>query len=178
MKNHISDGFGQTSGTVENVQRIAFLRTDGDGIQYGGNRIFSFQTPLVIVEMKNMSFLNSAMNQPYFCRITHVGAQNRRRRVSINPGTHGNIFSAVCVFIGQRRTVAHGFGTITDSCSGRWQTSVRVCRRIPVFVPNFQLIVEEYGIFPESWFIGRVNICEKAAFQFGARLRIQPSGLG
>lgn len=66
VENDIPDGFCQTSGTVENIQGIAFLGSMCDGVQDGGNRIFSFQAPLVIVEMENVGFFYSAVNQPDF----------------------------------------------------------------------------------------------------------------
>ena len=54
---------------------------------------------------------------------------------------------------------------------------MRIQRLFPVFIQDLQFIVEEYGIFAERRLPGRVDICEKTAFQFAACPGIQPSGL-
>ena len=65
VENDIPDCSRQTACSVENIQRITFLRTERDGIQNRGNRILRLQPPLMIVEMENMGFLYSAVYQTY-----------------------------------------------------------------------------------------------------------------
>ena len=58
---------------VENIQRIAFLRTDGDGINDRGIRIVALQAPLVVVEMEHMGLLDAAVDQTDPGGITDIG---------------------------------------------------------------------------------------------------------
>lgn len=114
VEDDVADSSVQTSGSVQNVKGIAFLGADGDRINDGGIGVIALQSPLVIVQMEDMSFLDTSMDQPDFGRIAHVGPKNRRRRISIDPGTHGNIFTCVRMIMSQGQTVSHGFRAVAD----------------------------------------------------------------
>ena len=72
MENDITNGSCKTSGTVQNIKRKAFLRTGGNGINNSGFRVIRLKLPLMIVQMKNMGFLDAPVYQPDFGRITCI----------------------------------------------------------------------------------------------------------
>ena len=88
VEDHVADRSCQAAGTMQNVKSITFLRAECDGIQNRRDRVLCFQTPLVIVKVEHMGLFYSVMYQADLCRITNVSAKDRRRRVSVDPGTH------------------------------------------------------------------------------------------
>ena len=176
MENDIPNRSVQTPCSVQDIQRITFLRTDGNRIYDRRIRILSFQSPLMIVQMEYMRLFDSSMNQTDLRRIPYIRLQDRWRRISIDPGTHGNIFSRICMFFCQRHSVPHGFCTIADCCCSRGKPCMRIFRLITIFVFDFQFIMEKYRIFPKSRFPGMIDICKQSTFQLFSALWVQPSG--
>lgn len=71
MENSVADRSGQTACTIQNVKRIALLRTDRNRIYNCRFWVVNIKPPLVIVKMKNMGFFYTAVNQSYFSRIAN-----------------------------------------------------------------------------------------------------------
>ena len=107
MENYIADRPVQASRSMKNIQRITFLWTQRNGINNRRVCVFSFQPPLMIVEMEDMGFFDSTVNQTYFRRVSHIRPQNRRCRVSVYPGTHGNVFSGIRMLLREWQAVSH-----------------------------------------------------------------------
>lgn len=74
MENSVSDHSCQTAGAVQDIKGITLLGTDRNRIHDRRFRIIGIKQPLVIVKMKNMGFFYSAVNQPYFRRISNIGS--------------------------------------------------------------------------------------------------------
>lgn len=95
VEDRVADHAVETARAVQDIQRVAFLRADGDGIDDGRLGILRFQPPLMVVQMEHVGLLNAAVDEPDLGRIAHVGAQDRRRRVPVGPRTHGDILGRV-----------------------------------------------------------------------------------
>ena len=78
VEDYIPDGSGQTTGSVQDIQSITFLWPQSDGVNNGRNRIFRLQPPLMVVEMEYMGLFDSAVNQTYLRRVTHICPKDRR----------------------------------------------------------------------------------------------------
>lgn len=126
VENDITDGSVQAACAVKDVEGEAFLRADGDGVNDGGVWIVALQAPLVVVQMEDMSFFDATVDQADFDRIPYVGTEDRRCRVSINPGAHGDILSGIPMFISKRAAVSHWLGAIADGCSRGWEVCVGI----------------------------------------------------
>ena len=63
VEDRISDHPVEAARTLEDIQRIALLRADGDGIDNGRIGVIRFQPPLVAMQMEHMRFLDPAVYQ-------------------------------------------------------------------------------------------------------------------
>ena len=121
-----------------------------------------------------MGFFDTAMNQADFGRVSYIGMQNRRSRVSIHPGAHGNLFSGIRRVFRKGHPVPHRLSTVTDSRCRCGQTGMMVHRWITVLILYLQFIMKEYCIFPKSRFPRLIDICKQPAFYFFSVLRVIP----
>ena len=153
---------------------IAFLRADRNRINNRRQRVFRLQPPLMIMKMEDVCFFDSPMDKPDFCRISHIGPENWRCRISIYPGAHRYVLPGVCRIMCQRHPVAHRFRAVADCRSGGRQPCSMIHRRISILIQNFQLIMEKYGIFPKSWFSRLINVCHQSAFYLFSCLGMKP----
>ena len=176
MENSIADHFVKAPRAIQNIQRHALLRTDGHGIDNGGTGILQFSAPLVVVQMEHMGLLNTAVDQANLGRIANVGLQDRRCRIPIGPGAHGDILvdiRMVTVWL-QRRPVAHRLGAVADGSSSAGKSRVRIDRRLPICRIDFQFVVEKDGILPERGLSWVVDIRKQATLDLVPGHRIEP----
>ena len=129
------------------------------------------------MKMKDMRLLYPSMQQAYFCRISRIRAKNRRCRIPIHPGTHGNVFSTVRRIIRKRVPVSHWLRTITNRRSSRRKSCMVVHRLIAILILHLQLIMEKHRILPKCLLHRMINVCHQTTFQLFTRFRIFPDRL-
>ena len=123
MKNYIADNSIAASGSIEDIQCITLLRAYGNGINYSGYRIFRLQSPLVIMEMEYMGLFDSAVNQTYLRRVTHICPKDRRSSEADMPADSA-------ITIDERRLLR----------TPQQQIKISEIRRHPIQIPEFRTL--------------------------------------